>query len=368
MRDGWVAATLGQVADTVRDTVKASSVELPYFGLEHFDPGSPRLVRHGASRDMESAATRVSPGDVLFSKLRPYLNKVAVSPAEATCTTEVLAWRRRDGTELRQDFLALLLRDDAAIAYANHSAGGTRMPRTSAKAMATYPVLLPPLGEQQRIVDLIAAVDDAIDAAEAEARSATKTFLELRTLLVAAPTIRRRFKDIAQLQRGFDLPTTERTAGDVVVISAGGEHGSHFESPVPFPGVVTGRSGTVGEVFYVDRAFWPLNTTLWVKDFKGNEPKYIRYVLQTLDLESRAGGTTVKSLNRNVLDDIPVHCPEVEVQRLIVALLESAEDSASGIGQVSAKLRVLRTNLLTALLSGEHEIPSSYDRFLEKAA
>ena len=83
-----------------------------------------------------------------------------------------------------------------------------------------------------------------------------------------------RLDDVLVLQRGFDLPRQVRTEGSFPIISATGESGTHKEYRVNGPGVVTGRSGSLGTVMYVERDFWPLNTTLWVKEFKVGSPLY----------------------------------------------------------------------------------------------
>src|SRR5690554_2031271 len=75
------------------------------------------------------------------------------------------------------------------------------------------------------------------------------------------------------LQRGYDLPYRLRKVGNVPIISSSGASGLHDVEKVGPPGVVTGRYGTIGEVFYVKQAYWPLNTTLYVKDFKGNDSR-----------------------------------------------------------------------------------------------
>ena len=74
--------------------------------------------------------------------------------------------------------------------------------------------------------------------------------------------------DLVELKRGYDLPKKNRTEGFVPVISSSGVSDHHSESKVAGPGVVTGRYGTLGEVFYTEEDYWPLNTTLYVRDFK----------------------------------------------------------------------------------------------------
>lgn len=115
-----------------------------------------------------------------------------------------------------------------------------------------------------------------------------------------------KFKNFVTLQRGFDLPKAKRVKGKFSLVASSKVDGSHNIAKVKAPGVVTGRSGTLGSVQYITKDFWPLNTTLWVKDFKGNNEKYVYYFLQTLDLAQYNSGAGVPTLNRNHLDGLVV--------------------------------------------------------------
>ena len=81
--------------------------------------------------------------------------------------------------------------------------------------------------------------------------------------------------DVAPLQRGFDLPNTQLVKGDYPVVYSNGILNHHISFKIQGPGVVTGRSGTIGKVTFVENAFWPHNTSLWVKDFKNNDPRFV---------------------------------------------------------------------------------------------
>jgi type I restriction enzyme S subunit len=83
------------------------------------------------------------------------------------------------------------------------------------------------------------------------------------------------FKDFVTLQRGFDLPKKNMIDGPYPVVGSTSIIGYHNEYKVKGPGVITGRSGSLGEVQYIKDDFWAHNTSLWVKDFKGNNPKYV---------------------------------------------------------------------------------------------
>ena len=121
------------------------------------------------------------------------------------------------------------------------------------------------------------------------------------------------FKSFITLQRGFDLPKSRMKDGDVPVLGSNCIIGFHSEYKIEPPGVVTGRSGTLGLVQYTEKPFWPHNTALWVKDFKGNDPKFVYYKLQTLHLERFNGGVSVPTLNRNVLDTLKIQVPSLNI-------------------------------------------------------
>jgi type I restriction enzyme S subunit len=132
--------------------------------------------------------------------------------------------------------------------------------------------------------------------------------------------------DVLTLQRGYDLPSHARREGPIPIVSSSGVTGTHAEAKVAGPGVVTGRYGTLGEIHYVAGAFWPLNTTLYVRDFKGNEPRFVAYFLQTLNFANRSAAAAVPGINRNDLHRIPVHCPDLKQQRHIASILSAYDD------------------------------------------
>jgi type I restriction enzyme, S subunit len=83
--------------------------------------------------------------------------------------------------------------------------------------------------------------------------------------------------DVIQLKRGYDLPQQSRREGRVPIVTSSGISGRHAEAMAKGPGVVTGRYGTIGKVYWVTEDFWPHNTTLYVRDFKGNDPRFIKH-------------------------------------------------------------------------------------------
>lgn len=128
------------------------------------------------------------------------------------------------------------------------------------------------------------------------------------------------------LQRGFDLPTSQRRSGRYPVVTSTGMATTHNEFKVKGPGVVIGRSGSIGGGQYVTDDFWPLNTTLWVKDFKGNNEKFIYYLLKSLDFSSFNAGAAVPTLNRNHLSALKVHIPGRDEQDKIADILGTIDE------------------------------------------
>ena len=128
------------------------------------------------------------------------------------------------------------------------------------------------------------------------------------------------------MQRGFDLPKTERKPGNHLVIASTGPVGAHNEAAVRGPGVVIGRSGSLGGGQFIKQDFWPLNTTLWVKDFKGNDPRFCYFLLKSLDLEQFNVGSGVPTLNRNHVHPLPVFLPPLPEQRTIAHILGTLDD------------------------------------------
>lgn len=107
--------------------------------------------------------------------------------------------------------------------------------------------------------------------------------------------------DVLTLKRGYDLPEDRRKEGDVPIVSSSGITGFHNEFKVLAPSVVTGRYGTLGEVYFVDNDCWPLNTSLYVSNFKGNRPKFVYYFLQSLLKGMKSDKAAVPGVNRNDL-------------------------------------------------------------------
>ena len=165
--------------------------------------------------------------------------------------------------------------------------------------------------------------------------------------------------NVATLQRGFDLPSRLRKPGKVPIITSSGRAFSHNEARVKGPGVVTGRYGTIGEVFFVQEDFWPLNTTLYVRDFHGNNPRFISYLLRTIDFKTHSGKSGVPGVNRNDLHEIDVPLPPtLDEQEAIAKALSDADALIESLEQLLAKKRQIKKGAMQELLTGTKRLPS----------
>ena len=112
------------------------------------------------------------------------------------------------------------------------------------------------------------------------------------------------FSNVVKMQRGFDLPVQARQrCGDIPVYGSNGVLDYHNVAKIQGGGVITGRSGTIGKVFYTEDDYWPLNTSLFSVDTHGNNVIYLAYLLQMFDLSRFVEGTGVPTLNRNMFHD-----------------------------------------------------------------
>lgn len=128
-------------------------------------------------------------------------------------------------------------------------------------------------------------------------------------------------------QRGFDITKAEQHPGPYWVISSSGPSSKHSQYKVEGPGVIIGRKGSLGTVHFSAEDFWPHDTTLWVKDFHGNDPRFAYYFLQTMGFERLDVGAANPTLNRNHIHVIPVSWPtDAAEQRRIASILSAYDD------------------------------------------
>lgn len=159
--------------------------------------------------------------------------------------------------------------------------------------------------------------------------------------------------DLVEFQRGYDLPKSKFVEGKYPVQSSNGILGYHNEYKVEGPGITIGRSGTVGNPHLIRENFFPHNTSLFVKEFKGNDIEYIYYLLQYLDLGNQKSGSGVPTMNRNHLHPIKIRAYRDKTcqQRTIKILSLIDKKSKSTTKSTKSWKPWLRPSMTTGLCS-----------------
>ena len=268
--------------------------------------------------------------------------------------------------------------------------GQAAQPGLSVKVLAQQQLLLPSVEVQRRIASVLGAIDDLIT----NSRRRAGVLEEMARTVYREWFVYFRYPDHQRvslvdsvlgpipegwavgsvdahivLQRGFDLPFKDRAAGSVPVIGASGIQGRHDIARANGPGVTTGRSGTVGLVNYVPEDFWPLNTSLWVKEFRLATPRYAYFLLTELDLQRLASGAAVPSLDRKVVHALPTVCPPADlIDRWDAAVLPLFE-AGEVLRRQAASLAAMRDLLLPGLVNCQIDLSGlDLDALLQESA
>lgn len=160
------------------------------------------------------------------------------------------------------------------------------------------------------------------------------------------------FIEALELQRGFDLTLKSLEEGNVPVYGSTGIIGYHNVAKVKGPGILTGRSGTLGVVHYVEGDYWPHNTALWVKSFKKVTPLFALYLLRNLKLGQLNGGVSVPTLDRKVVHHIPILVPSKKLIEEFDNIISDSQEFMSNISQQNLNLIKARDLLLPRLMNG----------------
>jgi len=166
----------------------------------------------------------------------------------------------------------------------------------------------------------------------------------------------KKLKDIAPLQRGFDLPNSKLINGKYPVVYSNGIINYHNKYQAKGPGVVTGRSGTIGKVHYIQDNYWPHNTSLWVTDFKNNNPLFIYYLYLCIKIDRFSSGSGVPTLNRNDVHDYKVAIPTKAEQTAIARALNDADALITQLEKLIAKKRAIKQGVMQELLTGKKRL------------
>jgi len=176
----------------------------------------------------------------------------------------------------------------------------------------------------------------------------------------------RKIEEITPLQRGFDLPVKNQEEGCYPVVYSNGICSYHNQFLCKGPGIVTGRSGTIGKVHYIDCNYWPHNTTLWATQINGC-PKYLYYLLSTINWRSLATGSGVPTLNRNDVHKLILPIPSlIQEQSRIASALTSIDNLIASLDKLIEKKKNIKKGTMQQLLTGKKRLKGFTEPWVEK--
>lgn len=231
---------------------------------------------------------------------------------------------------------------------------------------------IPPLEEQRAIAAFLDRETARIDSLIAKKQRFVELLQEKRTALISHVVTgglvigdggrwqQMQLGRAIKLQRGFDITGAGDSDGSIPVISSGGFSGNCETAMVKGPGVIVGRKGTLGTVHYVETDYWPHDTTLWVKQFRGNCPRFVYYFLIHMKLERFDVGAANPTVNRNHVHPVVVSWPDQIAQRAIATFLDQQTDQLAGLSRrvedAMDRLREYRSALISAAVTGKIDV------------
>lgn len=333
-------------------------------------------VRYISEEDLPKWTKRVTPqeNDIVFS-YEATLNLYAIIPKDFRgCLGRRMALLRVDERRAYYKFLFYYFYSDAwqAVIRENTVLGAT-VDRIPLIRFPNFQVELPPLETQHRIADILSTYDDLIEnnrkqiklLEEAAQRVYKEWFVDLRfpghehaKIVDGVPEgwFATNINAVMTFHRGYDLTKNNMVPGKYPVVGSTSIIGYHNQYKISGPGIVTGRSGSLGEYQLIWGNFWPHNTSLYVSDMKGHHVLYLYGMLQTVDFSSLNNGGAIPTLNRNTLSNIAVLEAPKALQQEYVHIAEPYYQAMWREQQQILNLQEARDRLLPKLMSGEVEV------------
>ena len=255
-----------------------------------------------------------------------------------------------------------------------NSSNGSAQKNLLLSTMRTFQIEIEENREkQEKIANTLSAYDDLIEnnqkqiklLEEAAQRLYKEWFVDLRfpehentKIVDGVPEgwSRTNINEILTFHRGYDLTKNEMKAGRYPVVGSTTVIGYHNEFKIKGPGIVTGRSGSLGKYQFIWDNFWPHNTSLYISDYKDHNIFFVYNLLQTVDFASLNNGGAIPTLNRNVLSNIEVIEPTDELQEMFAKIAEPQYQKIKNLEKQNDRLKTVRDLLLPKFMSGEVEV------------
>lgn len=320
-KTGWKKWRFDEFAQNISERVEPSQTDMDvYVGLEHIDPDTVHLSRHGHPNDVEGTKLRFYKGDIIFGRRRAYQRKTALATTDGICSAHAMVLRAKEDV-VDPSFFPFLFHSKQFIDMAITISVGGLSPTINWKDISKQEFLLPPKSEQKRFAELLWAADEVVEKEKKTHEKLKVIEYNLITKLnnPCNNATRCQFGEIVTLNYGKALKESDRIDGQFPVLSSSGITGTHIDYMVKGPGIVVGRKGSAGNVIWVEKDFWTIDTAYWVSLKKNDiDLKWVYLLLQSLNLVDLAITTAIPGLNRDDAYEQIVYIPPIDEQKKIV--------------------------------------------------
>ena len=331
----------------------------------YLNSGERTITQQGLKR----SSTSLIPEGNLLMGTRVGVGKVAVNRIDMAISQD-LTGVIVDINQYLPEFVALQIKSPRLQEYFRQGSKGFIIKGVSREDVRRFPLWMPSHPEQKKIAAVLLKIQKAIEIQEKiieTMRKLKKSTMEHvftyglrgeKTKMTEIGEIPKswkvcKFGNFATLHRGYDLPVHDRRQGNIPVIGSNGIVGYHAEAKVNGPGVVIGRSGTIGISYYIDEDYWPLNTGLYVSDFHDNNPLYTHYFFNWFDFRRYAAGVSVPTLNRNLVHGVMIGVAKRNEQGQIASILHHVDEKLGLHESKKSALQGLFKTMLNKLMTGE---------------
>lgn len=294
-------------------------------------------------------------GDLLFAREAPVGPIVLVPDSGNIAPGQRTVLMRPNPSIADSRYLYYLLSSPAQQALLHAKAGGSTVAHLNVADVRSFPLEVPPIGVQRAIAEVLCALDDKIAANTSLAITARALVKAEFVRLMRSAQEPADLKDVLALEYGKPLAATNRIPGRGDVFGSGGIVGSHNEPFAVGPGVVVGRKGTAGAVYWAANDFYPIDTTFYVvpKNVEVHSMVFCYLLLDSLQLTKLNSDSAVPGLNRNEAHAMKIHIPETEHLHEFTRTAMPLTDLATQADVESRTLAATRDALLPQLMSGK---------------
>lgn len=381
MTSSWNLVELGEVCMQRSEIVEPRKISNTRFiGLEHIGSGKNVIEMAGNSRDVKSSKFRFFSNDLLYGKLRPYLDKCVVAPFDGICSTDLIVLEPvKERTA--SNFLVQLLHSTGFLKHSVSSTTGTNHPRTTWKQLAKFRFGLPPLREQSKIAEILSTLDDTIQKAEQVIAHTERLRKGLLSELIGKIAQFTTLAELGTLQYGLTASAVKTDSGiRFLRITDIDESGEIDWRTVPFCEATSNEIGkyllgrgdllfarigsTTGKSCFIHRDVKSVFGSYLIRfrvDNKSIDPEFLYYFTQSSEyweqINRNKEGQLKKGVNTAVLKGLKVPFPSIQVQRKVAEIVSAVDSKTRLEREKKVSLERIRKRLLDDLVSGKVRHP-----------